>query len=144
MPYRVKTSTLYWMFINHPERLKFYWTTTGTRSYWPGRTDNLMTDSGGIKKYYLTRPDSVSGTPAERIQQLMEHHYISGQRTAIMEVIEGLVCLMDKKTPEYTDIIRLLEQHIDPEQKWIMKRIKNAKHTRNHSRSPGQTTSTTA
>jgi hypothetical protein len=127
MSYRVKTSGLYWLFINHPDNLKYYWHTTGTRSYWPGRSDNLMTDSNGVRKYYLTRLDLVSGTPTERIQQLLSHHYISGQQTVVLEVIEQLILLVNPDTLDYNICIDQLKKCVQPEQQWMLNRINKAK-----------------
>lgn len=121
LAYRVKSHGWSWLFIDHPERLKFYWTTTGTYSYWPGRPDNLMTDKHGKKKYYLTQVDSVEGTPLERITQLYESHYIKGQDVPVLEVIEQLMLLLN---PEDWAIARkLVAENFIEYTAWIINRI---------------------
>lgn len=113
-----------WMFINHPDHLKYYWASTGTLSYWPGREDMLMTNKMGKKKFYLTRFDLVDGTPLERIQQFYESHYISGQKTPVVEVIEQLMGLLNLE--DWLVARALLTKH-SSDMSWIFPRIDKKK-----------------
>lgn len=131
LKYRVNAQGLSWLFLEHPENIKYYWHTTGTLSYWPGRADNLMTNNNGVKKYYLTRPDLVDGTAGERIQELINNHLVAGQRTVILEYIERLMSLT--QTDERPVLLESLKHTIPPDQQWIIRRIeKNINNTQRY------------
>lgn len=85
-------------FNNHPEFLKEYYPSTGTKTYWYGREDKLMSAKlRGSKKYYTTDWSNVVGTPHEQIEILMRDHYVDGQRMAVLQEIKRLNPLIDKQ-----------------------------------------------
>jgi len=112
---------LYWYFINHPDNLKHYWHTTGTKTYWPGRSDRLLSIKHSEPKYYLTDVETVSGTPFEQIQQLLDYHYVKGQRTHILETIEEQMKLLGNNERE--SAIELIKPQILPDNRYIFNRI---------------------
>lgn len=76
-------------FINHPDYLKHFYATTKTKTYWPGRADRLL--SSKDNKTYITFPENVTGSYYEQILQLLDEHYVSGQKHHIAEMIAQLV-----------------------------------------------------
>lgn len=81
-------------FINHPDYLKHFYATTNTKTYWPGRADRLSSTKGNKK--YTTFPENVTGSCYEQILQLLDEHYVSGQKNHIAEMIAQLVKTITK------------------------------------------------
>lgn len=134
--YCVQESAWICKFVEHPGKLKFYWPTTGTRTFWPGRPDGLMTQRGAVETRYQTDFSSLDGTALERIHSLYASHYVQGQRTPVLEFVEELMLLLTPK--EWTEARNLIQQH-SADKTWILNRIdrshkkKLQQQTRKHS-----------
>lgn len=126
----------YLKFIDHPEMLKYFYPKTGTRVFWPGRTDKLMSIKKGQSKYYQTAVELVQGSPQEQIRELITNHLVPGQRFNILDHCLDLL----KLTKNDIDIINLIEStiesdrgfnslkyHFDKIKKMLLKDIKNEK-----------------
>lgn len=122
--YRIGQCPWAYKFIGHPERLKWYWHTTGTRSYWPGRSDGLMTQTKKHCLYYKTDLTQLDGTPLERIQELYLNHYVEGQRTPVLELIEELMTML--KLDDWL-VARALVEQSSSSKTWILRRIDKSK-----------------
>ena len=96
LTFRVKSYNRCWKFINHPEMIRFYYPVNGTLTYWPGREDKLMTDKNGDKRYYLTDVEHVTGTPIQQIENLLDNHFVDGQRFPILETVCELMKFLTK------------------------------------------------
>lgn len=118
------------IFIGHPERIKFYYPTTGTVTYWPGRPDRLMTRHRRYNKYYVTDFDNIQldGTPVEQIRYLMRDHYQSGQRIPIVEWCEQIMASIPDRISRY-ELIEEIRQQVDPDCEFILSRMKSAART---------------
>ena len=123
LKYRIYQGTT-WKFIGHPKFLKEYWPTTGTKVYWYGREDKLMSERrDGKNKYFVTDWSNVVGTPQEQIEILIRDHYVKGQLMAVLQEFERLLPLIDKKIIlGYMSNIEIHKDH-----KWMIQRIKGYK-----------------
>lgn len=124
MKYRVRTYGTLWYFINHPERYQRYYPTTGTLTFFPGRSDRLMTQKLYEKKYYVTDIPERDGTPFEYSQMLLQDHYVSGQRIPVLELIETLIPLMNSS--ESKELTSILDPLTSPQNQWMFRRLKTA------------------
>lgn len=107
-------------FSSHPEFYKEYFMSTGAITFYPGRQDNLMSVKKGKKKFYKTDLLSVVGSPEEIILELLEHHYVSGQTTAVLQYIETLKPYVSKEF-----MLSTLEKYTFPQnKKFVIDRLK--------------------
>jgi hypothetical protein len=109
--FRVAEQQHAWFFINHPEHLKHYYFTTGTKTYWPGREDRLFSDKKGEPRYYITEVEKVDGTPMEQIEQLFTEHFVKGQRAHILETVCEQMLLLDDE--DYAIATELLIKNVE-------------------------------
>ena len=107
-------------FIGHPDHLKYYYPTTGTLSYWPGRSDNLMTNKLGVKKFYVTDMSALDGSPHEQIQELFAHHFVSGQRVPVIQMAIELFALI----PTDVNMYNLILVHIESNKEYAFLKYK--------------------
>lgn len=125
MDYCVRKNPNIWYFVEHPENIKTYYPTTGTISYWPGRTDKLMTKtSTGKTKFFTTDVEKVSGSPLEQIEELFANHFVSGQRTPVLELVE--FCMSQLSDDDWRDAMDLYFKYAgDSKYDWITKRVRH-------------------
>ena len=109
--FRVQANHMRWTFINHPEYLKHYYPTTGTKTYWPGRKDRLLSDKVGSVKHYSTSIEMVDGTSFEQIQELFSNHYVEGQKSHVLETAAEHMKLLDRE--EWDEALKLLTSHMN-------------------------------
>lgn len=127
LPFRVSDSfavgrAVGWLFVGHPEKLKFYYPATGTRTYWPGRPDKLMTEKNDERKFYVTDVENIIGTPMEQIIDAVDNHLVSGQRVPVIEhLIQFVFPLLDEE--DYLTAKELLQSRIKPEHQFLLNRL---------------------
>jgi hypothetical protein len=110
-----------WVFLNHPENIKHYYPSTGTITYWPGRDDMLMSDNQKKGKIYYQTKIELDGTPKECVEDLINNHYVKGQKIPILEYTQEYFKLMDPKT--YAETIAWVKTNIDRDDLWVLSRI---------------------
>lgn len=109
--FRVDVQDWAWFFINHPQHLKHFYFTTGTKTYWPGREDKLFSEVKGERRYYITDVEKVNGSPMEQVEQLFNEHFVKGQRAHILETAcEQMLLLNDD---EFLVATELMDKNIE-------------------------------
>jgi len=118
--YRTEEYAMIWRFNEHPDMLKEYFPSTGTRTYFPGREDMLMTlKVSGEKKFYVTDMSQLEGSAIEKANALMQDHFVPGQKMCVLQEIERLTPLLDE---DFT--LNLLTKHaIDKDHAFMIDRI---------------------
>lgn len=122
LKYRITNYKNVWTFVDHPDKLRQYWPTTGTLSYEPGRSDLLMTrKANGELKHYITDMSNIIGSEYEWAKELLTNHMITGQKTPVMQFVLDVVELFEGE--ELKEIFHLFINNIGDNRAWLVNKF---------------------